>query len=480
MPTLNNADHIFLFGEARPPDLKKTVATLDIAAAGIDVYRDYLVRNVKAHERSAVVVSPRMRREKPEEISQIIGVLFNHMLRVDSNEATVCKIAPRLGGNILTNLDRLTDTPWLTALKEPLEGVPGFVVAAGPSLDKNKDLLREASKRGVIFVVDMACKSVRAAKAPIDVMVTLESNDITAMLDGSGPYDLALFDLTSNPHNWTADCKRRLVTSASDPAVMEFALACGAPPFANSANVTGNAVGAAYYLGCDPVTTVGNDLAYTDDRCYTKESIWGDDTVEDKDGRLHFKGKKVRQGKRSEDGMGAMATAWGGEGHVKTSMDFVMYGDWFGNLSRDNHGKRRLINANEGGMSIAGWEEIALKDVIDSLPEIDARDRLYEAVDNQETAGGDRVREIKQEVKDKAQRIIDAVRECRNELSLESMADRDLEMRYAQRDLMLMNAFIIGPFTTLRREKGGPPSERRKMYQDAVMDGATQIMERMG
>ena len=58
--------------------------------------------------------------------------------------------------NILDNLPHLVSCPGIFSLENKLQGVPGILVSAGPSLDKNLPLLKTASKRALIIAVATA------------------------------------------------------------------------------------------------------------------------------------------------------------------------------------------------------------------------------------------------------------------------------------------------------------------------------------
>jgi hypothetical protein len=134
-------------------------------------------------------------------------------------------------------------------------------------------------------------------------------------------------------------------------------------------------------MGCDPIVFVGQDLAYTGGRAYAPGTVYEDSLV-----KLSADGKsighewcdtmrkthesapsKLSEGQRTEQ-----IRAWGNEGFVYSTGSFGHIRLWLERVAAlmgRAEGGARLINATEGGAHIAGFEELALKEVLAELPE---------------------------------------------------------------------------------------------------------------
>ena len=60
--------------------------------------------------------------------------------------------------NFLRNQEVIQKNPGVIALKNRFRNIPGIVIGAGPSLDKNIRYLRKACERAVILCCDAALK----------------------------------------------------------------------------------------------------------------------------------------------------------------------------------------------------------------------------------------------------------------------------------------------------------------------------------
>lgn len=74
-------------------------------------------------------------------------------MRDDVNAATLKRFGRRWVRNLSRNMNAIRDCPGISRLP-PLEGIPVFLAAAGPSLDKIKPLLHDIYNRCVVVAVD--------------------------------------------------------------------------------------------------------------------------------------------------------------------------------------------------------------------------------------------------------------------------------------------------------------------------------------
>ena len=73
-----------------------------------------------------------------------------------SNVSTALGLGKNFADTFMENLPNILRMPGVTALKGIFKGRPAIVVAAGPSLEKNLHLLKEAKSKAVIIAVDAA------------------------------------------------------------------------------------------------------------------------------------------------------------------------------------------------------------------------------------------------------------------------------------------------------------------------------------
>lgn len=181
--------------------------------------------------------------------------------------------------NMLRNLETIAQEPGVNRLFKKFKGKPAVVVAAGPSLDKNVDLLKEIQDRAIIFSVDASLKYLLGKDIRPHFVTVLErvtfSSKFFADIDPNlcretvqvsvpvvvpdvyrvYPGPKALLYRPYSHFQWLDNDKGTLMTGASC-ANMAFKLAVA--------------------LGCDPIILVGQDLAYGEDGATHSEATpWG-------------------------------------------------------------------------------------------------------------------------------------------------------------------------------------------------------------
>ena len=284
-------------------------------------------------------------------------VLFAKMCRDQSqfeyvNRNTQVKFSSVLAKNLLANLKHLVYAYKTIqyAGKIPRE-VPGIVVAAGPSLNKNIKELKKAKGKAFIIATDTAMKPLlKEGIVP----------DMFAIVDGKKPIDLV---------NETMAQKIPLLTSvvaASD--ILEFhkgkKIFCNEgiqladeilnhskvpySPMDIGGSVATHAFTFLYMIGIKTVILVGQDLAYTNNRSHA------DGTFKERMPEVDTSRFVMVDGNYEEK--------------VPTSSDFKLYLEWFEKYIagfQNENPDFRVINATEGGAKIKGAEIDTLKETIE-------------------------------------------------------------------------------------------------------------------
>ena len=187
------------------------------------------------------------------------------------------------GRRTCENLSR--NVPWYVAaggvgrLKNAHQGKPAIVVSAGPSLRKNKHLLKDASDKSVIVAVQTTFQQLLDLGVEPDFVTSLDYHDIcTQFFRNVGPNvrtELVaepkatpkIFDLHPGPLSLLGnDYIDRLL---GDAAPKRDRLPAGA-------TVAHLAYYLAEHLGCDPIIFVGQDLGFSDGLAYTPGTSYDD------------------------------------------------------------------------------------------------------------------------------------------------------------------------------------------------------------
>lgn len=232
------------------------------------------------------------------------------------------------------------------------EGIPGIVVASGPSLDKNIHLLKEAEGKAVIIACDASYQQCLKHGVKPDAIASIERDIPTYNYFYKGKtFDEDLVFV--GPGLVWPDIleefpgKKILMAKTSEGAdgwwmrhfenmkfeVMGF----------SCANVAHAVLEAA---GCEPIILIGQDLAYTDDKQHSEEAhaAFEDDNQIDSDKKYLW----------TEDIYG---------NQVKTTSVFNLFREYF--ERKTDVGIHTLIDATEGGAKIQGSEIMTFREAID-------------------------------------------------------------------------------------------------------------------
>lgn len=293
---------------------------------------------------------------------------------------------------LVENLRAASTLPYLVSSRRHLEGVPAFIVGAGPSLSRSLPSLRAASNRGIIFAVNASARAVSDA-CDLDVLVVRESLDVAPQLEGVRAALVAL-DAQASPGAWRASeaVGRRGWFMAA--AVQHFALhgLLGVrAPYCGPSAVTA-AVALAESWGCSPIVLVGCDLAMAaDGQAYAPESGWGGVRGElDSSGLVRLDGLEAMHEVARASGQKPVPTtqaierftSWDGMSEVSS---LLTWGDQVRWLSpRARRSSAECINATGAGARISGWAHVGLESVLDRLEVRRVKEMSYvglEAVD---------------------------------------------------------------------------------------------------
>ena len=321
-----------------------------------------------------------------------------------SNVGTALGLGKSFANSFMKNLPNILRRPGVTALKDVFKGRPAIVVAAGPSLEKNLHLLKEAKSKVVTIAVDAALPTLLPAGIVPDLLVAIDPLPENVALFKDNPllkhvpficltqYTPEIVDVYPGPL-FVNMAEQNLVTLWLRPFWEDKGtIVC----FGGSVAHLGFA--AAEYLGCSTIALVGLDLSF--------------------DAKFHagdasslltaMHGVPFEFRNRAET-----ATDIFGESRC-TLPSLLSFRTSFENRIKRFAG--RVIDATEGGLPLEGATNLRLRDFIDeycNAPELDARTELVHLADTevyynlegllQEVT---KARDILQEIRKRAGRIL--------------------------------------------------------------------------
>lgn len=283
--------------------------------------------------------------------------------RIMVNKNTLARFRDNASKNVLTNMWTIEKMNLVSQLKEILpKEVPAIIVSAGPSLDKNVELLRKAKGHCLIFAVDTAIPYLLKRDIIPDLTVTVEPiKPIKHYLDPRSEEIPAVFDSESNPeivgkhrdrvfiYNCRGYVKRLL--EAVGKTVPEDVVSGG--------SVATAAFAILYELEMKNIILIGQDLAYS--------------------GEATHAGGVESKGINNEIGYEMVEDIYGNQ--VRTRSDWIGYLKWFESaisVIRDLKKDIRVIDATEGGAKIHGSEIMTLASALETFCGLETGDTAGE------------------------------------------------------------------------------------------------------
>ena len=283
--------------------------------------------------------------------------------------------------HLAQNLHVLADTSPVTALSGSLEGIPAFIVGAGPSLDKNVKALADAKKKGIVIAVDVAGGALDRNGIAPHMLVSLEALNLSKQIANlSFVKDIILSpSLTGHPACLEVQAGHMMPFFEALGPFSEVVKLAGVPGVIVGGSVSTVAFSLATLFGCSPIVLVGQDLAYSGESTHASGTAFdGCQVKRDEGGKnVAFTYNETITKVRAESTLGAapardslfLVPAWGGGSDVMSTASFNAFRLWFEIWATSMTGHVDLINATEGGSHIAGFRESTLADVIKSLPD---------------------------------------------------------------------------------------------------------------
>ncbi|MCP4217900.1 MAG: motility associated factor glycosyltransferase family protein [bacterium] len=252
--------------------------------------------------------------------------------------------------NILKNIDGILHSRPVKSLKDRFAGKPGFIVSAGPSLDKNILLLKKIRDRAIIMCVDTALKPLLKRGIHPHFIVTADPS-YKNYLHLLGTEDLIKYFLISD-----TGISSRVY---SDFRKHIFSVSLGKPLFKMIEQNIGEvgeidawgsvislALNFAIYIGLDTISFLGQDFAFTDTRNHCRWTSW-EDTWRERSKELN---QLQRREKQSITGIAKMIEPLDIYGNKTLTSDrLMMYKNYLAKAFASFPGKR-FFNASEGGI----------------------------------------------------------------------------------------------------------------------------------
>lgn len=265
------------------------------------------------------------------------------------NRDTQNFFSKRMVSNSVRNLVFIKDSRLITDYvgKIPRE-VPAIIVAAGPSLDKNIEILKKAKGKAFILAVDTAVRHLVKHNVMPDAMVTLDAGKPSSYISDEAIAEIPLFCALESRAE-IMEFHKGIKIWFKSGSFLEQMYGRYGKEFIKY-NPGGSVATAAFSICCalefHQIVFVGQDLAYSGDVTHAGGEVsrvineeYGIEMIDGVDGKP-----------------------------VKSRYDWIIYRDWFEESIQEIKSFRsetEVIDATEGGALIHGSELMTLQEVID-------------------------------------------------------------------------------------------------------------------
>jgi len=279
--------------------------------------------------------------------------VFSFVNKVNLSGATTNRFGQDFLANRFKQLTSIEQHCLLESLKDRFAGVPAFIVAGGPSLDKNIHLLPEVKGRALLIAVDTVLPALLRQGVEPDFVTSIDPQELTfekfaAVIPSVRDVSLICSAAVAPKVPKVFPAARVFWIFAAKPMERWLNTLLGGTILTGGAGTVAHLnLLSAVILGCSPIVFVGQDLAFSSSHSHARHTFLTDQKM----------AREAMQGEQNSlwvDGVNG--------GKVRTNRAFFGDKEYFERIISEN--PSHYINATEGGAHILGTEVMALSEVI--------------------------------------------------------------------------------------------------------------------
>ncbi len=263
--------------------------------------------------------------------------------------------------NIFSNFNCLLESSGITSFKDCLPDIPAIICCAGPSLDKNIQLLKSARERFFLIAVATALKPLLYNGIQPDIVISIDPDELTINFFDfiNDTSDLLLVYNPAVPNAIPKAFPHRRIAFDSEVYLAEWFKKHTEEKgnLGKISSVAHSAVKFSQFLACSPIILVGQDLSFCQQRLHCFHSFYYDehmDKVSRLNPRTYWEHMKISKfGPNLTHGMDLFGK------RVVSTIAMESYNYIF---SKKFKGLQNVINSTEGGVPIEGVINISLKE----------------------------------------------------------------------------------------------------------------------
>lgn len=182
--------------------------------------------------------------------------------------------------NTIRNIPELVKEIPINNLENCYKDKTAIIVSAGPTLSENIEVLKSVQNKAIIFAVGPALKTLIKNDIKVDFLCIVEVNNCSKQVSG---LDLSDINLIVEPfthpaiHALTVKQKYLHVSANMPPSEYWGKISnTNTEGYGTQGTVSYMALNTAIKMGCSKIILVGQDLAYIEGQCYSKDSAYSE------------------------------------------------------------------------------------------------------------------------------------------------------------------------------------------------------------
>ncbi len=291
-------------------------------------------------------------KELEETIDEIREMSKEKIKELISFRASMVVISDSMITNILKNYPKMKDSMLLSRLQRVWDPrIPCIIVGAGPSLNKNIDLLKEVGNKACIICLDTAYKALKERGIRPHIVCTVDAKkplEVFGDPDEWDSWDIPMAAIASSRPEIVDMAKGNIIWCAESNTyarTIRGEMGGDEGLFPLDYGVSSMGIATAVSLGANQIVFIGMDLAYSEDK---KSHAC---TVEDDFSKFENETVEGYYG-----------------GVVYSRGDWLQMKRWI-EIIAENDNWGRYIDATEGGAKIQHMPQMTLERVISYLKE---------------------------------------------------------------------------------------------------------------
>ena len=419
-----------------------------------------------------------------ENIEEIHQMYHEAVIMGLSRDTASLKFAGQRVSHMLSSMDILIKYPPINNLINVFHDLPGLIVGAGPSLDKNIELIKENQDKFIIAAVNSSLPALHKAGIVPDFCVVCEAKPIAETIKDVDtiPEIVMIPGIHVNRETWELPWLRKAPALSLEGIFGQWATkTLEVYPIPIGSSCVTLAAGTLQLLGCNPLVLVGCDCAPAETgEMYSSGAAFAGTTVEHTDnGTIMTKSesKLLVDNQSLDNPFTHMDTVrvlnWDKSKKIETMLVYDSIRQWFEEMSltwKDN----TLINSTEGGVFINNWESKKLEDVVKDISgmEFDSKKLICDNLDNLPVITKEKILKAFDEQIDSAEYIGDLAREG---IALMERA-REIQVLITEaKGGELLDAKCWGDIELARKDKDRPAFEVFKLMFQAIEKGSVEL-----